>query len=175
MLLEGGDVVTADLRLIEASKLQADESTLTGESVPVGKQVEPLEDDTSLAERSNMVFKGTAITRGAGEGIVVSTGMDTELGRISSLVEEAEQEVTPLEKRLDQLGHKLVWATLIIAGLVAVIGILVGKEVIMIIETSIALAVATVPEGLPNGRDRRRHRQSHRGVRTDRTQRQFTV
>ncbi|MGD8793494.1 MAG: HAD-IC family P-type ATPase, partial [Anaerolineae bacterium] len=149
VVLQGGDVVTADLRLVEASKLQADESALTGESVPVGKQVEPLDGEVPLAERASMVFKGTAITRGAGEGIVVSTGMDTELGHISSLVEEAEEERTPLEKRLNRLGHKLIGVTLVIAVVVAVSGILAGREIVVMLETAIALAVATVPEGLP--------------------------
>lgn len=149
VLLEGGDVVTADLRLIEASKLQADESALTGESVPVSKRVESLEEDVPLAERSNMVFKGTAITRGAGEGVVVATGMDTELGHISSLVEEAEEEVTPLEERLEQLGRRLIWVTLVIGALVAVAGILAGREILLMVETAIALAVASIPEGLP--------------------------
>jgi Ca2+-transporting ATPase len=149
VLLEGGDVVTADLRLIEASKLQANESALTGESVPVSKQVESLEEDVPLAERSNMVFKGTAITRGAGEGVVIATGMDTELGHISSLVEEAEEEVTPLEKRLEQLGRRLIWVTLVIGAFVAVAGILAGREILLMVETAIALAVASIPEGLP--------------------------
>jgi Ca2+-transporting ATPase len=149
VVLEGGDIVTADLRLIQASKLQADESTLTGESMPVSKMVEPLEEDVPLAERTNMLFKGTAVTRGSSEGIVVSSGMDTELGKISSLVEEAEEEVTPLEKQLNKLGHKLIWATLAIAAFVAVGGILAGKEMFLMIETSIALAVAAIPEGLP--------------------------
>ncbi len=149
VLVNGGDVVTADLRLIEASKLQANESALTGESVPVGKQVEPIEKDVPLAERANLLFKGTAVTRGTGEGVVIATGMETELGRISALVEEAEEEITPLEKRLGQLGHRLIWLTLAIAALVAVTGILTGKDIILMIETSIALAVASVPEGLP--------------------------
>ncbi|MGD8397762.1 MAG: HAD-IC family P-type ATPase, partial [Anaerolineae bacterium] len=149
VLLEGGDVITADVRLIEASKLQADESALTGESLPVGKQVEPVAEDIALAERASMAYKGTAVTRGAGEGVVVATGMDTELGNISSLVEEAEEEMTPLEKRLDQLGRRLIWVTLVIAAIVAVAGIIAGREVLLMIETAIALAVATVPEGLP--------------------------
>jgi Ca2+-transporting ATPase len=149
VLLEGGDVVTADLRLIEASKLQANESALTGESVPVSKQLEALADETPLAERANMVFKGTAITRGSGEGVAVATGMETQLGRISSLVEEAEEEVTPLEKRLEQLGRRLVWVTLGIGALVAISGIVAGKSILLMIETSIALAVASIPEGLP--------------------------
>jgi Ca2+-transporting ATPase len=149
VLLEGGDVVTADLRLVEASKLQANESALTGESVPVSKNLEALAEETPLAERASMVFKGTAITRGAGEGVVVATGMETELGRISSLVEEAEEEVTPLEKRLEHLGRRLVWVTLGIGVLVAIAGIFAGKGVLLMIETSVALAVASIPEGLP--------------------------
>ena len=149
VILEGGDIVTADLRLIEASKLQADESALTGESVPVDKQVEPVDEEAPLAERASMVHKGTAVTRGSGEGVVIATGMDTELGHISSLVEEAEEKSTPLEERLDKLGRRLVWITLVIAALVAIAGIVAGKDLLLMIETAIALAVATVPEGLP--------------------------
>jgi Ca2+-transporting ATPase len=149
LLVEGGDVVTADLRLIEASKMQTDESALTGESVPVEKQVDAVSEETVLAERSNMLFKGTAVTRGSGEGVVVATGMATELGHISELVEEAEAEFTPLEKRLDQLGRKLIWVTLGIIAVVAVTGILRGREIVLMIETAVALAVAAIPEGLP--------------------------
>ncbi len=150
VVLEAGDVITADMRLIETSKLQVDESSLTGESVPVSKQVEPIAEDVPLADRHNMLYKGTALTRGTAEGVVVATGMDTELGKISSLVEEAQkEEKTPLEKRLETLGQKLVWVTLAIAGVVAVSGIVQGKDIFQMIETAIALAVATVPEGLP--------------------------
>jgi len=149
VVLEGGDVITADLRIVESSKLQADESTLTGESVPVGKRVEPVTPDTPLAERSSMLYKGTAVTRGSGLGVVVATGMQTELGEISSLVEEAEEERTPLEVRLDKLGHKLIGVTLVIAFFIAMTGILAGRDFFLMIETGIALAVATIPEGLP--------------------------
>jgi Ca2+-transporting ATPase len=149
VLLEGGDLVAADLRLIEASKMQADESSLTGESVPVSKTVDTLSEDLSLAERTNMVYKGTAITRGSGEGVVVATGMNTELGHISAMTASAKEEVTPLEKRLDQLGRRLIWVTLAIAALVGVAGIIGGKDLFLMIETAIALAVAAVPEGLP--------------------------
>jgi len=149
VVLEGGDIVNADIRLLTSSKLQADESALTGESLPVSKSVETLDVDTPLAERADMLYKGTAVTRGSCEGIVITTGMETELGQISSLVEEAEEEITPLEKRLNQLGHKLIVATLIIAAFVATAGILVGKGAFLMIETSIALAVAAIPEGLP--------------------------
>lgn len=149
VLVEGGDVVTADVRLLESSKLQANESVLTGESVPVEKQTKALPEDLPLADRSNMLYKGTVLTRGSAEGVVVATGMNTELGRISSLVEEVEAEQAPLQKRLDAFARRLVWVTLIIAALVGVTGVLSGKDAFLIIETSIALAVATVPEGLP--------------------------
>ncbi len=149
VVVEGGDVVTADMRLFEASKLQANESALTGESEPVSKQTEPVEEDQPLAERENMLFKGTAVTRGSGAGVVVFTGMETELGQISELVAEAEEEHTPLEKRLDQLSAQLVWVTLGIIVIVAITGILRGREFLLMIETAIALAVAAVPEGLP--------------------------
>ncbi|MGB5985248.1 MAG: HAD-IC family P-type ATPase, partial [Desulfobacterales bacterium] len=149
VLLESGDVVAADLRLLEASRLSVDESALTGESVPVSKQSEPVEAQSDLAERRSMVFKGTAVTRGSGWGVVSAVGMETELGRIAALAEASEAEETPLEKRLQRLGHRLIWLTLAIAGLVILAGILAGKELLLIIETAIALAVAAAPEGLP--------------------------
>ncbi|MBC8316602.1 MAG: cation-transporting P-type ATPase [Desulfobulbaceae bacterium] len=149
VILEGGDIITADLRILNASKLQSDESVLTGESLPVGKSVESLPEKTSLAERNNMLFKGTALTRGSGEAVVIATAMQTELGKISSLVAETEEEETPLEKRLNQLGNWLVWVCLFIAVFVVVTGIMAGREMFLMIETGIALAVASIPEGLP--------------------------
>lgn len=149
VLLEGGDVVTADLRIVEASKLQANESTLTGESMPTSKSADAVPADASIAERRSMLFKGTVVTRGSGEAVVVATGMDSELGTISRLVEEAKEETTPLEKRLDRLGRGLVWVTLLVAALVAVSGYAAGQPMFLIIETAVALAVAAVPEGLP--------------------------
>jgi len=149
VVLEGGDIITADLRIIEASKLECDESALTGESVPVAKHTETLEGDPPLAERTNMLYKGTALTRGSGAAVVIATGMQTELGHISSLVEEAQEETTPLEKNLNALGRNLVWIVIIITVLVAGVGILRGKEVYLMLETAIALAVASIPEGLP--------------------------
>nr|WP_041619055.1 hypothetical protein [Stanieria cyanosphaera] len=96
-----------------------------------------------------MLFKGTAITRGSGEGVVVAIGMDTELGHISSLTAEAEEEVTPLEKRLDSLGRRLIWITLAIATVIVVVGTLGGRDLYVMVETAIALSVAAVPEELP--------------------------
>ncbi|MEJ2666913.1 MAG: cation-transporting P-type ATPase [Deinococcales bacterium] len=149
LVVEGGDVITADVRLSAASKLQANESALTGESLPVTKTAPPVSEDAPLAERRCMLFKGTSITRGSGEGVVVATGMDTELGRISELVSSAEDQTTPLEERLNRLGQRLVWVTLAVAALVAATGLTAGKSLPLILETAIALAVATVPEGLP--------------------------
>ncbi|MGQ4650209.1 HAD-IC family P-type ATPase [Lyngbya aestuarii] len=150
VVLESGDVVPADLRLVEGSNVQINESSLTGESVPVSKTLEPLAEDIPLAERQNMLYKGTALTRGAGEGVVVATGMKTELGHISELAEQAgNEEKTPLEKRLDQLGRRLVWLTIAVAAVVAIAGIIVGKDLFLMVEIAIALAVAAVPEGLP--------------------------
>ena len=149
VILEGGDIVSADMRLLFSAKLQADESVLTGESMPVSKQIEPVDEAALLADRKNMLYKGTSITRGSGEAIVTATGMETELGRITDLVQKADDEVTPLEKRLDLLGRNLLWVTLVLIVIIAVAGIARGKDVMMMVETAIALAVAAIPEGLP--------------------------
>jgi len=149
VLLGSGDLIPADLRIIEGDRLQVDESALTGESVPVAKEAEPVSHETPLAERTCMGYKGTAVTEGTGRGVVVATGMDTELGAISEMVETAEGGDTPLEQKLDRLGHRLVWLTVGIAGAVAVAGLLAGRSLLLMIETGIALAVAAIPEGLP--------------------------
>ncbi|MBC8468378.1 MAG: cation-translocating P-type ATPase [Planctomycetes bacterium] len=149
VLLEGGDIVSVDMRVVIAGKLQADESVLTGESLPVSKQTEEIDSSASLGDRTNMLYKGTSITRGSGEAVVTATGMETELGKITDLVQKAEDEVTPLEKRLDLLGRKLLLVTLLFIAVIAGTGIARGKEVIQMIETAIALAVAAIPEGLP--------------------------
>jgi Ca2+-transporting ATPase len=149
VILEGGDIVTADLRLIEAPNLAADESTLTGESIPVEKSPEADQQDTPIAEIRSMVFKGSAITRGGGTAVVVSTGMDTQLGRISALVEEAKPERSPLEKQLDRLAGHLIWVTLAMCAAIGLFGVLSGGDTFLMIEASIALAVAAIPEGLP--------------------------
>lgn len=149
VIVEGGDIITADLRILSGSKLQADESSLTGESLPVRKSADPVSENTVLAERSSMLYKGTAVTRGAGEAVVVFTGVNTEIGKISSLVEATEDEKTPIEKRLDTLGFKLIIITLAIVAIIVAIGILTGRSIFLMIETGIALAVAAIPEGLP--------------------------
>jgi Ca2+-transporting ATPase len=149
VLLEGGDIVSADLRLIEAANLQVDESALTGESVPVDKRVEACAAAALLAERSPMLHCGTAVTRGTAEGVVVGTASNTELGRIATLVTQTQDPATPLELRLDRLGRRLIWATLALAMSLVGAGVFLGRDLGPMVEISIALAVAAVPEGLP--------------------------
>ncbi|HRY26848.1 MAG TPA: HAD-IC family P-type ATPase, partial [Geminicoccaceae bacterium] len=147
--LAAGDLVPADLRLVESSKLRCDEAQLTGESVPVDKAIETLPGEPALAERSNMAFKGTFVASGAGLGVVVGIGRDTELGRITDLVATAEASVTPLERQLDQLARRLLLVILIVAAAIAAVGVAAGRDLLLMIETGIALVVAAVPEGLP--------------------------
>ena len=113
------------------------------------KQTRPIAADTRLADRASMLFKGTAVTRGSGIGVVVATGLSTELGRVSQLVEEAEPGSSPLEKKLARLSSQLVWATLVLAALIAGVGLTTGKDAFLMVEAAIALAVAAIPEGLP--------------------------
>lgn len=149
LVLEAGQVLGADARLLSVSQLQADESALTGESAPVTKQLAPVAAGVTLADRTSMVWRGTALTRGSGEAVVTATGVRTELGQVSELVAQASKESTPLERRLEQLGQRLVWVTLVIAVVVIALGILQGRDLLLMVQTGIALAVATIPEGLP--------------------------
>ncbi|MCF8008385.1 MAG: HAD-IC family P-type ATPase, partial [Halanaerobiales bacterium] len=150
MIIEEGDRITADGRLIEADNLAVDESTLTGESDPVSKDTDKLKkEELSLADTTNMVYMGTAVTRGNGIVIVTGTGNKTEMGEISDLLSETEDKKTPLEEKLDQMGKSLIVITLFLAGIISLIGIISGNEVIDMIKTGIALAIAAVPEGLP--------------------------
>lgn len=149
VVLNAGDIVPADLRVLEAGNLAADESSLTGESVPVAKAAEAVAQDAPLAERTSMMFKGTAVASGSGTGVVVATGTGTELGRISQLAEETVEARTPLEQRLDQLALRLIIVILAVSAAVSIIGILVGRDLYLMVETGIALVVAAIPEGLP--------------------------
>ncbi|WP_441251987.1 cation-translocating P-type ATPase [Tardiphaga sp. 71_E8_N1_1] len=149
VLLDAGDVIPADLRLIETANLEADESTLTGESVQIGKTTTPVRADARLADRTSIAFQGTNIVHGTGVGVVVATGTNTELGQISKLVADAKTETSPLEKKLARLSGQLIWLTLVLATLTAGLGLLQGKDPFLMIEAAIALAVAAIPEGLP--------------------------
>ncbi len=150
LLVVGGQLVPADARVVATDDLRVDESALTGESVPVAKAPDPVDDpETPLADRTPMVFKGTTVSDGTAVAVVVATGMATELGKIARQAQEAESMDTPLQQQLDGLGRRLAWITVALAAVVAVLGFLAGEETRKVIETSLALGVAAIPEGLP--------------------------
>lgn len=149
VLLEAGDVVPADIRLIEANSLKVEEAALTGESVPVEKEMVIVEDDASLGDRVNMAFSSTNVTYGRGTGVVVGTGMNTEVGHIANMLANAEESKTPLQENQDQLGKSLTVLILAIAAIMFVVGMLNGRPWLEMLLTSISVAVAAIPEGLP--------------------------
>jgi Ca2+-transporting ATPase len=151
LVLETGDLVAADARIIASASLFCIESALTGESVAVAKKPDGLQGaDVALGDRSNMVFMGTGITAGTARGIVVAVSMRTELGRIAVLIQNAgEDERTPLEAKLDAFGRVLVWASLGIVAVLFLLGYLRGTGLLELFMTAVSLAVAAVPEGLP--------------------------
>jgi Ca2+-transporting ATPase len=147
--LEAGSLVPADARIVEETNLGVKEAALTGESTQVSKGVEALEGEIGLPDRTNMLFKGTIITRGNAKAVVTATGKKTELGHITHLAQEAVKSATPLEKKLGRLSQKLIWLTLALTIAILVIGVLQGKDVYLMIKTAIALGIASIPEGLP--------------------------
>lgn len=149
LFLEAGDLVPADARLLRAAQLLVNESALTGESLPAEKQVGTLAPGLPLAEQTNAVFKGTSVVKGNAYAQVTATGMRTELGRIAHLVQTAEQAASPLEAKLASFTRTLIKVAVGLVGLVFVAGLLNGQPWLEMLETSIALAVAAVPEGLP--------------------------
>ncbi len=150
VLLEAGNTMPADLRLIETVQLKVDESPLTGESVPVEKRTASLhEADAPLGDRVSLAYKGTSVTYGRGCGLVVATGMQTELGRIASMLGSEEVVKTPLQKRLAQFGQRLALMALAICAIVFAVGVLRGESVVLMFLTAVSLAVAAIPEALP--------------------------
>jgi P-type Ca2+ transporter type 2C len=149
ILLSAGDRIPADSLLIEAFNLQVDESTLTGESVAVEKTATPVEVSTPLAERHSMLFLGTNIVRGRAVAVVTATGKQTELGRIGQLINETKTEQTLLESKLQDLGKRLVYIVLGVAVAVMIAAVIRGDNLWLMLEVSVSLAVAAVPEGLP--------------------------
>lgn len=153
ILLEAGDRVPADARLLYATNFQTQEASLTGESTPVQKNAGLLERvDVPLADRTNMVFMGTTAVSGKARALVVTTALRTELGRIASMIQtatEAERAETPLQRRLEQFGYTLLWLALAVVALVFGLGYLRGEPLVAMFLTSVSLAVAAVPEGLP--------------------------
>lgn len=149
VFLQSGDKVPADLRLLRCKELQVDESALTGESVPVEKQTEPLPNDTLLADRSNLAYSSTLVTYGTGVGIVIETGDRTEIGRINRLISEATELETPLTRKIAKFSQFLMWLIIGLAALTFMAGWIRGEDPIDTFIASVALAVAAIPEGLP--------------------------
>jgi Ca2+-transporting ATPase len=149
VLLYTGDKVPADARLIEAINMKTDEAPLTGESTPVNKNVNPLPEETVVSDRRNTVFTGTVVVYGRGKAVVTSTGMNTEFGKIAKMVQVTEEEETPLEKRMAHVGKWLGILSVAVCLLVAVFGMIRGREILDMILWGISLAVAAVPEALP--------------------------
>jgi Ca2+-transporting ATPase len=148
--IEAGNFVPADLRLVEAVNLRLEEAALTGESVPVAKDAKAiLEADAALGDRSNTAFMGTLVNSGRGRGIVVGSGMQTQIGLIAEMLQGVEEETTPLQKRLDGLGKVLGGAALVVCALVFALGLLRGHAPLEMFMLAVGLAIAAVPEGLP--------------------------
>ncbi len=149
VVLETGDAVPADMRLIESVNLKIEEAALTGESVPVEKSVEAIAGDVPLGDRLNMAFGSTTVSYGRGRGIVTAIGMESEVGRIASMIQSVPTTKTPLQAKLDHLGKVLAIASLGICVVLFVVGILYGKDLLTMFMTAVSLAVAAIPEGLP--------------------------
>ncbi|EKN66374.1 P-type HAD superfamily ATPase [Neobacillus bataviensis LMG 21833] len=145
-----GDRIGADVRIIESKSLEIEESALTGESVPVSKHIDSLTNpNPGIGDMENIAFMGTMITRGSGLGVVIATGMKTAMGQIADLLQNAESQETPLQRRLEQLGKILITVALLLTVLVVVVGILRGHELYEMFLAGVSLAVAAIPEGLP--------------------------
>ena len=149
VVLDTGDYIPADLRIIEAVNLKSQESSLTGESVPVEKTTEKIEEkEVGIGDRINMLFSSSLVTYGRGKGIVVETGMTTEVGKIAGMLDNTEEQITPLQEKLNKLGKTLGIAALAICVVIFMIGLIQGKEPIHMFMTAVSLAVAAIPEGL---------------------------
>ncbi len=151
VLLEAGDVVPADMRLLEANSLKIEEAALTGESVPVDKDLSAvLAEDAPIGDRVNMAYQNSNVTYGRGLGVVTNTGMYTEVGHIAGMLANADETDTPLKQNLHQLSKVLTYAVLVIAAVTMAVSVFVrGEGILPALMTSVALAVAAIPEGLP--------------------------
>jgi P-type Ca2+ transporter type 2C len=150
VILETGAIIPADLRLLETVNLKIQESSMTGESVPVEKQTEALlGDNIAIGDRTNMAFSSGMVTYGRGRGIVVATGMQTEVGKIADMIQQVDETETPMKRRLEELGKFLGIASLAICAVIFIVGVLYGNSILSMFMTAVSLAVAAIPEGLP--------------------------
>ncbi|WNJ21099.1 cation-transporting P-type ATPase [Pontibacter sp. G13] len=149
VLLHSGDRVPADLRILQERQLQIDESALTGESLPVEKQPNALESEAAIGDRTNMAYSSTMVTYGTGRGVVVSTGDHTQIGQINRMIASADVLATPLTQKINQFSHIMLWVILALAGMTVVSGILRGFSLNNVLLEGVALAVGSIPEGLP--------------------------
>lgn len=149
ILLETGNKIPADARLSEVHSFETQEASLTGESQPIAKITWPLPEKTALADRKNMIYASTIVTNGRAKAIVISTGMQSEVGKIAALITEAETKLTPLQKKIKELGKYLTIAVILVTIITFLSGIATGKSISLMLLTAIALAVAAIPEGLP--------------------------
>jgi cation-transporting P-type ATPase F len=149
VLLQSGNKVPADIRLVQVRELQIDESALTGESVPVIKRTAVIEQNTILAERTNMVYSSTLVTYGIGTGIVVAVGNSTEIGRINQMIASADILETPLTKLIAHFSKVLLYVIMGLAGITFLVGVIRGEKIIEMFMAAVALAVGAIPEGLP--------------------------
>jgi len=150
VIIEAGDYIPSDIRLIETINLKVDESALTGESVSVEKDaIVTFDDSTPIGDRINMGYMSTIVTYGRAVGIVVSTGMNTEIGNIATLLNEVEDEMTPLQKKIDKLGKQLGMISIFVVIIIFIVGLLYEFDILDLFMISVSLAVAAIPEGLP--------------------------
>jgi plasma-membrane calcium-translocating P-type ATPase len=149
VVIETGDLIPADMRLIEAINLKVEEAALTGESVPENKHTDVIEGEVPLGDRENMAYSSTLVSYGRGKGIVVATGMSTEVGKIAGMIQSVPDTKTPMQVRIDQLGKFLGIAALAICLIIFLVGVIQGREVVDMFMTAVSLAAAAIPEGLP--------------------------
>src|SRR3989339_312590 len=149
VILVSGDKVSADLRLVGSKDIQINESALTGESLPVQKHIEVLAATESLADRKNMAYASTLVTYGKAKGVVVATGDDTEIGRISQLIQSADSLQTPLTIKIGRFSHLLLWVIMAVSFVTFLVGVLRGQGVVEMFMAAVALAVGALPEGFP--------------------------
>jgi len=149
VLIEAGDFVPADMRIIECNSIKVEEASLTGESLPVSKFTDVITHDTALADRRNMLYSGSSVVYGRGEGIVTAIGMDTELGKIATMLTDTKESLTPLQRKINEISKVLSVVVVVIGLSMVVLGMLQGNKLLEIFMLSVSLAVAAIPEGLP--------------------------